>query len=466
MSSLQQSPTTGDTAGASNVLDCDSILKLLQDLLPTQHAQITATATTTESSSSSAQAESQDEQEPKTTASTTILASAYEGLAALSHTIMTAVGFRLVGLGEDDSLEPERMSIEDLTRANVLPTRWNASTESYSFRYTHSHSQLTYLIKCMRIAGKFVIHGTAIETNKICSLEIEVKDFVSPSYFPWTTHTDLNRDPLWNAFISRSRIQDLIAQFRIKIVQTLIPGLNKPGYQEEGVSATSTTTSSTRTGESSSGSGSTGRGRGRGEGPGYYPDDPSGFPGVGGIPRPGRPGFIPRPPIFGDPFSAEDPGFMGMGGGVPHNPYEIGRSDLDPFGGRIGGIGGIGGGGIGGFGGGVGGGTGGGMIVGPNHPMFRRPPGGGGIGGGNSGIYGGPQPLPRGSVPPGARFDPIGPFGAGAGTGHGGNENVPGAGTAHPGPRPGQRPGASGVPFSGEPDNDEAPPPGYMDMFM
>lgn len=53
----------------------------------------------------------------------------------------------------------------------------------------------------------------------------------------------------------------------------------------------------------------------------------------------------------------------------------------------------------------------------------------------------------RGAVPPGARFDPIGPFG-----------NVPGRGM---GPRPGRGgfgPGRSGF-FSGEPDNDELPPP-------
>ncbi|KAF9358944.1 hypothetical protein BGX26_000550 [Mortierella sp. AD094] len=435
MSNLQQPPTSGGTGTSSNVLDCDSVLDLLQTLLATSSSN-TATSTS----------------EPASTTTTTILNSPYEGLAVLSHAIMTAVGFRLVGLGEDDSLGAERLNIEDLKKANVLPQRWNASNESYSFRYTHSHSQLTYLIKCVRLAGKFVIHGTTIETSKICSLELEVKDFTSPSYFPYTTTTNLSTDPLWNGFLSRSRINDLIMQFKLKIVQVLIPGLSKPGYQEERTPAGNTSTTQA---ETSSGAGASRGGNTReGLGPEYYPDDPSTFPGIGGLPRPGRPGFVPRPPIFGDPFSAEDSDYMGFGGG--HNPFEIGRSDLDPFGGRLGG--GIGGGG--GFGGGIGGSTGGGMIVGPNHPMFRRPPGGvGGIGGGG-GIYGGPQPLPRGSVPPGARFDPIGPFGPTGG-------NAPGAGTAHGDPHRGQGRGAGrGTSFPGEPDNDDAPPPGYMDMFM
>ncbi|KAF9899264.1 hypothetical protein BX616_003131 [Lobosporangium transversale] len=444
MSNLQQPPPEAATASNSptNVLDCDSVLTLLQTILPKSS---TASETNTEASSTAS--------EPQNVP-ITILSSPYEGLAALSHALMTAVGFRLVGLGEDDTLEPSRKSIEDLSKANELPERWNTSKESYSFRYTHSNSQLTYLIKCMRLAGKLVIHGTTIETNKICSLELDVKDFTSPSYFPYTTATDLSRDPLWNAFLSRSRTNDLIGQFKIKMIQQLIPGLSKPGYQEEQPATntnTNTDTSTSSRGDSSGNSSSTPTSGGpAGYGPGIYRDDPSTFPGIGGgVPLPGRPGFVPRPPIFGDPFSAEDPDSMGFGGGLGgfgggrHNPFEIGRSDLDPFAGRHGG---------GGFGGG-------GMVVGPNHPMFGRPAPGPSSG---SGIYGGPQPLPRGSVPPGARFDPIGPFGPGGGIG-----GPPGAGTAHRGPGFGRGRGAGpGSSFLGEPDNDDAPPPGYMDMYM
>ncbi|KAG0348909.1 hypothetical protein BG004_003741 [Podila humilis] len=452
MSNSAQSPP-GNTS--TNLLDCDAVLKLLQDLLPNR----APTTATTSTSTSAAEDELASTPHP----TTVILASEYESLAALSHAIMTAVGFRLVGLGEDDTLENERKTMDDITKANALPNRWNASSESYSFRYTHPNSQLNYLIKCIRIAHKFVIHGTTIETSKICSLELQAKDFTSPSYFPFSSSTDTERDPLWNGFISRSRINDLISQYKINIIQQLIPGLSKPGYQEEAVPAPSASSSSQSTTNSGADS-RTSSGRGRGGHDDYYPDnDPLRMPGgVGGVPRPG---FIPRPPIFGDPFSAEDPAYYGGGGGMgiggSHNPFNIGRDDLDPFGGRLGGAGG--------FGGGIGGSSGGGMIVGPNHPMFRRPPSGGNSGGG--GIYGGPQPLPRGSVPPGARFDPIGPFGSG----HGSAGNAPGAGTAHQDPHRGQGQGQGqgqgrgsgrGVPFSGEPDNDEAPPPGYMDMFM
>ncbi|XP_075625223.1 proteasome inhibitor PI31 subunit isoform X1 [Balearica regulorum gibbericeps] len=66
----------------------------------------------------------------------------------------------------------------------------------------------------------------------------------------------------------------------------------------------------------------------------------------------------------------------------PLNPFAVGGEDLDPFGGRSGG-----------------------MIVDPLRSGFPQP----GIDP-SSGI---PGRLPPGAVPPGARFDPFGPLGAG-----------------------------------------------------
>ncbi len=83
---------------------------------------------------------------------------------------------------------------------------------------------------------------------------------------------------------------------------------------------------------------------------------------------------------------------------------------------------------------------GGGMYVGPNHPMFAGR--GGGSGRGQAGPWGGDGYLPSLGAPPGARFDPVGPFGRGG---------FPGTGRGRGGP-----PG----PFGGDPDNDEFFPPG------
>ncbi|XP_003747136.1 proteasome inhibitor PI31 subunit [Galendromus occidentalis] len=78
----------------------------------------------------------------------------------------------------------------------------------------------------------------------------------------------------------------------------------------------------------------------------------------------------------------------GLPGGIPHAPepgiHPLGRRDLDPFAGH---------------------GQGGGMIVDPLRIDRSRQP----LGPlGPDGV-----PLPRGAVPPGARFDPFGPGGAG-----------------------------------------------------
>ena len=114
---------------------------------------------------------------------------------------------------------------------------------------------------------------------------------------------------------------------------------------------------------------------------------------------------------------------------VGQNPYDIGRQDLDPipnpnpfapsplFGGVQ---------------------PGGGMYVGPGHPMFA----GHGGGRGQTGPWGGDGYLPPLGAPPGARFDPVGPFGRG---------NFPGAGRGRGGPP---------AVFGGDPDNDEFLPPG------
>lgn len=103
---------------------------------------------------------------------------------------------------------------------------------------------------------------------------------------------------------------------------------------------------------------------------------------------------VPRPTIP-ERMRHDEPGFP-----------SVGRGDLNPFAGGIGG----------------------GMLADPSSLRFPPRPGGPGYGGFD------PHGIPRGSVPPGARFDPIGPSGLGRG-------------------------------FA-RPDPDHLPPPGYDDMFM
>ncbi|KAI8375298.1 PI31 proteasome regulator N-terminal-domain-containing protein [Choanephora cucurbitarum] len=294
----------------------------------------------------------------------------YDAIAAAAHSIMLSVGFRFAGLGDD-----ARQEGDGTTR--MLPTEWNQNgPHMYFLRYSHPQSSLTFVIKIVKLGDKCIILGLGIDDNKTHMLDFLTEDYTSASFFPYESSSD---KPLVHGFISSNRFEDFIKAFRLKIIQQLIPGLQKPGYEED--NSQSNRSSNT-------------------------------------VPRPTGP-----PPQQSPSHSIRD----------RENIYEVGRDDLSPLSDqrlRMPG-------------------SGGGMFVGPSHPMF------GGRGGSSlddpSGLFGGPQPLPSGSVPPGARFDPIGPFG--------GLPSRPGSGP---------RGGNNRFPrnFSGDPDNDELPPPGYDNMFL
>lgn len=161
-----------------------------------------------------------------------------------------------------------------------------------------------------------------------------------------------------------------------------------------------------------------------------------------------RPAPAPNAPGGSDPSR---PFSLPGAAGVSRSPLEIGRSDLEPLGGIIPNpfqppsL----------FGGSGGGFSGGGMYVGPSHPMFRDrmdPLRSDAVGGGRTGPWGGDGYLPPMGAPPGARFDPVGPFGPGRGPSPGFPEGAA--------PRRGFGPG--GGEGAAAPDNDEFMPPGFV----
>ncbi|KAJ7591173.1 PI31 proteasome regulator N-terminal-domain-containing protein [Mycena floridula] len=303
------------------------------------------------------------------------LASPQDGLSALFHTIMVAVGFRLIAV---DDASPAQSDL-----ANVLPLDWNkAGPSNYTLRYRHDQSSLEFVLKIAKLGPRTVLNAIALESDKATSLDISTSDFVSPSFYP----SDLSASdaqPLVHGLISSNRVADLASQFKLKILQKLMPGLRKDGYTETNDQVVQETTAEP----------SASAPRRQPQFPRYDPDDE----------------FPLRQPSY------------------PQNPLSIGRRDLDPFpmspfsppalfpGGE-----------------------GDGMFVGPGHPIFagRRDPSG------QRGPWGGDGFLPPMGAPPGARFDPVGPF-----------------------PGPGRTLGPRGI-RGGDPDNDEFMPPGAGDMFM
>ncbi|KAG8904813.1 hypothetical protein FRB99_001119 [Tulasnella sp. 403] len=274
-----------------------------------------------------------------------------DALTALLHAAMVAVGFRLVGIGHGPSTQE--------LPGSKLPETWNKDgPESYTLRYKHEQSSLAFLLKVIKLGQRSLIHAIALESDKTYSLDILTSDYLSSSYFPYAV--DAPSGPLVHGYISSSRIKDLMSLYKLNIIQRLVPGLRKDGYQEQAESANA--------------------------------------PAAERNPQPRQPPRTNSPPYAEPPIRS--PGYD------PLRIPNIGRSDLDPiprgnpfappslFGNEEDG-----------------------MYVGPSHPIFRDRlgPRAGGIGDESRGPWGGDGYLPPMGAPPGARFDPVGPGPMGGG---------------------------------------------------
>jgi hypothetical protein len=136
---------------ANDPLSTESILKHMAEALPT-HA-------------------------PEDT--TSDISSSYEAISLFAHACMVAVGFRLLGFGEDQKMEAacERL-------APRLATKWNSSFGSHSFLYAHSQSSMQYVVKVDRLGGKAEIRGIGLGDERISRFEITAKDYVSSAALP------------------------------------------------------------------------------------------------------------------------------------------------------------------------------------------------------------------------------------------------------------------------------------------
>ncbi|KAG8928145.1 hypothetical protein FRC02_007294 [Tulasnella sp. 418] len=259
-----------------------------------------------------------------------VIASPMDALAALLHTAMIALGFRLVAIDESSPTQeyPD----------GVLPSGWKRSSpDSYSLRYRHEQSSLVFLLKIVKLGNRALVHGIALESDKTTTVDVLTSDYFSASFFPYERGSSIN--PLQEGYISLTRVKDLIALYKVNILQKLIPGLQKEGYEENPENAN--------------------------------------------VPEASRNPQRQAPPRGEPPFNL--PPQRREDYYDPLRIPQVGRSDLDPiprnpfqppplFGGD----------------------EGDGMFVGPNHPLFRdrREPGGA------RGPWGGDGYLPPMGAPP------------------------------------------------------------------
>lgn len=171
-----------------------------------------------------------------------------------------------------------------------------------------------------------MIFGLGIGDEKTTNFDIVTKDFVSESFFPYTPGEDDgdeefggSRKKAKDAFISDSRIADLASLVKINIIQKLMPGLHKPGYQEDASAAASTSQSQRppqRRQEPDQGINDPLR-------MGFHPPRP--FHPIGPPPIPAG----ETPPGFDDEYEVLR-GPRGMNYPPGRNPLSIGEDDLNP----------------------------------------------------------------------------------------------------------------------------------------
>ncbi|KAI1332990.1 PI31 proteasome regulator N-terminal-domain-containing protein [Xylariaceae sp. FL0255] len=166
---------------------------------------------------------------------TSDLSSSHEALALFTHGCMISLGFRLLGFDEDKIDEARCHEL-----APRLPPNWNASFNTYAFVYAHQQSALRFIIKIDRMGGKAEIRGLAVQDERIARAEIVIKDFISNTALPIRiTMTDDGSEDrsdlpqkIGNAFISDNRVTDLATLIKVNIIQKLLPALQKEGYEE------------------------------------------------------------------------------------------------------------------------------------------------------------------------------------------------------------------------------------------
>ncbi|KXX77263.1 hypothetical protein MMYC01_204925 [Madurella mycetomatis] len=334
------------------------------------------------------------------------LSSSLDCIALFAHACMTNLGFRLLGFNEDQKIESECARIAP----RLLP-QWNKSLSSHSFVYAHTQSSMQFIIRIDRMGAKIELRGLAIGDERIARFDITARDYISSAALPLriSMTADGTEDrsdlvqKLKNVFISEERIKDLSTLLKISIIQRLLPSLHKEGYTEQ-----------------------------QQEEPEHRrqqppPQQPPQLPPH--LPEPAQPNPYPAPdPLAAprnNPIPAADfppPGF--------EDPYDINRPPRGPLvpGNGRGGFGGLGHDDLypaglgphdpirGSFTGGFGAGG-----IGPEG--LRRPPGASGpFGGGGGGMHptfddplfqgqgnrGGDETF-GGQIPPGARWDPLGP---------------------------------------------------------
>ncbi|OAQ68830.1 PI31 proteasome regulator [Pochonia chlamydosporia 170] len=181
------------------------------------------------------------------------LASSYEAIALLVHAYLAALNFRLCGFDQDkpickqgdekrpdlpNTLTKTSLKAECESLAPRLPPAWNSGFGSLSFVYKHKQSSMQFVFRIDRMGSKVEVRGLAVGDENIHRFDRTVRDVVDSSALPIRISMDQGQDrsnlveKLRRAFVSENAISDMLNDLKVKIVQKLIPKLQREGYVE------------------------------------------------------------------------------------------------------------------------------------------------------------------------------------------------------------------------------------------
>eukprot|EP01117_Protostelium_nocturnum_P018228 TRINITY_DN758_c0_g2_i1.p1 TRINITY_DN758_c0_g2~~TRINITY_DN758_c0_g2_i1.p1 ORF type:complete len:341 (-),score=109.71 TRINITY_DN758_c0_g2_i1:51-1073(-) len=250
----------------------------------------------------------------------------FDAISLLLHLAMKSFGFRCVGSSES--------SRDETNSGDFAPEGWNSSNDSYTFTYKHSKSSMVFVVKALVMGDSLLVNGLALEDKKVHSMEVHTNDYVI---------RDAKMDEYSNLF---KNLQELLNEFKAKVVDKLLPGLNKEGYQAPSESSNTTADQNQRRdplredpyrNDPLRVPNSGGYGRPYGSGPAFGMGDRDLYPDVGGFNIPSIPGMGPGG--YGSHMGPDHPGFgsldpyRGEGGGLGRgNPRPPPGARFDPFG--------------------------------------------------------------------------------------------------------------------------------------
>uniref|UniRef100_A0A7M4EL28 Proteasome inhibitor PI31 subunit n=1 Tax=Crocodylus porosus TaxID=8502 RepID=A0A7M4EL28_CROPO len=240
-------------------------------------------------------------------------------LYARSDALLCAVHWELVTRGYRCLGAGDRAG-PDERKSELLPAGWQADPELYTLRYQAQDDSRELLLKAIMVDTSMILNVMDRSSLQVADVTLNVADYVDPAHLG-----DFHR--------AYKNMEELRTRIVSGIISPFKTDKEKDNNKESKPERTVPTT------------------------PRDY--DPLRIP--------------PRQP----PLSREPPWPSPLG------PFAVGGEDLDPFGGRRGG-----------------------MIADPRRSGYPVP--------GIDPSSGLPSRLPPGAVPPGARFDPFGPPGSGA----------------------------------------------------